>query len=351
MIKIGSYTLPSNVLLAPMAGVTDLPFRLISRKHGAKFAFFEMIDMNSVIHGTHLKNNDIIKTTAKDKPIAVQLVGSDPEMMLKAAQELIEKLDVKFLDINAACPVKKMVQKKAGAFLIKEPENLYRTLELLTSKLDIPVTVKLRTGYTKPDHQWIADIAENCEKSGASALFVHGRTQKQGYSGDIDYEAIMAVKHSVRIPVFGSGNIFDPELAKKMLDLTDCDGVLVARGACGNPWIFGEIEEYLKTGKVSSKASIEVKLATLKEHMACIEEYVDMVPDSMLGYMRKVAQWYLKDFPNACNIRRVTNNAGTIAQLNAIIEKVPELTGKAGSCWLPSLEEAPRRSRGRPSLS
>ena len=304
-LSIGPYKLPSNVILAPMAGVTDLPFRLISREHGAKFAFFEMIDMNSVIHGTHLRHNDIIKTTEEDKPIAVQLVGADPEMMLRAAQELIERLDVKFLDINAACPVRKMIQKKAGAYLIKEPENLLRTLSLLTSKLDLPVTVKLRTGYLKPDHEWIAEIAKNCEKSGASALFVHGRTQKQGYSGDVDYEAIRAVKLSVKIPVFGSGNVFDPELAKKMLDLTGCDGVMVARGACGNPWIFVEIENYLKTGKASAKPGIEVKLATLKEHLGYIEEYVDMIPQSMIGYMRKVAAWYFKDFRNACTLRRV----------------------------------------------
>ena len=324
MIKIGGYKLETNVLLAPMAGVTDLPFRLICREHGAKFAFFEMIDCNAIIHWNK-KENDIIKTTSKDKPIAAQLVGAEPELMLQAAKELMKLLDIKFLDINAACPVKKMIKKKAGAYLIKDPENLYATVKLLASKLDLPVTVKLRSGYFKPDHPWIKAIAKKCEDNGASALFIHGRTQKQGYSGEIDYEAIKVIKHAVKIPVFGSGNIVSPELAKKMIDLTDCDGVMVARGAYGNPWIFTDIEDHLAKGTLPEKKSIEEKLKTLKKHLSYIEKFRNMTHDGKLGYMRKVSQWYLKDFPNACNLRRVMNGTRTYEQLDAVIKRTPEL--------------------------
>lgn len=324
MLKIGGYKLDSNVLLAPMAGVTDLPFRLICREHGAKFAFFEMIDCNAIIHGNKTEN-DIIKTTSKDKPIAAQLVGAEPELMLTAAKELIKTLDIKFLDINAACPVKKMIKKKAGAYFIKDPENLYSTIKLLASKLDLPITVKLRTGYHKVDHKWISELAKNCEKNGASALFVHGRTQDQGYSGEIDFEAIKVIKHSVNIPVLGSGNVFDPQLAKKMMDLTDCDGMMVARGAYGDPWIFRDIENYLSKGKLPEKRSIEEKLKTLKKHLSYIEKYRNMTHDGKLGYMRKVSQWYLKDFPNACNLRRVMNGTRTYEQLDAVIKRTPEL--------------------------
>jgi len=329
-IKIGSYTLPSNVILAPMAGITDLPFRMICRDHGAKFAFFEMIDCNSIIYGKKSEDK-IIKTIPNDRPIAAQLIGPDPDTMLQAAEKLIEMVDIKFLDINAACPVSKMVKKKAGAYFLKEPENLYRILNLLSSKLDLPVTVKLRSGYHKNDHSHIKEIAKKCETNGASAIFIHGRTQDQGYSGDVDMEAIKAVKHAVKVPVFGSGNIFSPELAKRMIEETACDGVMVARGAYGDPWIFKDIEAYLSSGKLPPKRKIEEKLEAAKKHIGYIEKYKDMEAKSKVGYMRKVAQWYTKGFPHTCSIRRIMGNAGTKGQIIALLERTPEIIGTGGA--------------------
>ena len=326
MTTIGNYKIDTNVFLSPMAGVTDLPFRMICRDHGAKFAFFEMIDCNSIIYGKKSENK-IIKTILNDKPIAAQLIGPDPATMLQAAEKLIETLDIKFLDINAACPVPKMVKKRAGAYFLKEPENLYRILNLLSSKLALPVTVKLRSGYHKNDHSQIKEIAKKCEANGASAIFIHGRTQDQGYSGDVDMEAIKAVKNAVKVPVFGSGNIFSPELAKQMINMTACDGVMVARGAYGDPWIFKDIETYISSGKLPPKRKIEEKLETAKKHIGYIEKYRDMEAKSKVGYMRKVAQWYMKGFPHTCSIRRIMGNAGTKEQLMAILERTPDIIG------------------------
>ncbi len=330
MVKIGSYLLPSNVILAPMAGVTDLPFRLICREHGAKFAFFEMIDCNSIIYGKK-KENDIIKTISKDSPIAAQLVGPEPEMMLKAAEYLVNTLDIKFLDINAACPVPKMLKKKAGAYFLKNPENLYRILELLSSKLRLPITVKLRSGFSGNDHQHIEEIAKQCEANGAAAIFMHGRTQKQGYSGDIDLEAIKTVKEAVKIPVFGSGNIMNSVLAKEMIEKTRCDGIMVARGAYGNPWIFKEIETYLKSGEPEEERTLDELLDAAKKHLDYIDKYRNMEAKSKVGYMRKVVQWYVRDFPHTSCIRRILNNAGTKGQIIALLERAPEIIAGAGA--------------------
>jgi tRNA-dihydrouridine synthase B len=346
MIKIGSYTLHSNILLAPMAGVTDLPFRLICREHGAKFAFFEMLDCNSIIHGNK-KGNDIIKTVPDDSPVAAQLVGADPELMLQAAQYLIKTLDIKLLDVNAACPVPKMIKKKAGAYFLKEPENLYAILGLLSSKLDLPITVKLRSGYHKKDHSRIEDIVKKCEANGASAIFIHGRTQDQGYSGDIDLEAIKIVKDSVKIPVFGSGNIMNPELAKQMMDATGCDGVMVARGAYGNPWIFSDIEEYLMSGKLPPERTIEERFVVAKKHLNYIDKYRNMAEKSKIGYMRKIAQWYAKGSPYTNRVRRIMGDAVTKEQLIAIMERTPEIIGTAGASPSAERQEAPQHYRDR----
>jgi nifR3 family TIM-barrel protein len=347
MVTIGSYKIDANVFMSPMAGVTDLPFRLICREHGAKLAFFEMIDCNSIIHGNK-KGNDIIKTVPDDRPIAAQLVGPDPDLMLEAAKHLVKTLDIKLLDVNAACPVPKIIKKKAGAYFLKEPENLYRILNLLSSKLELPVTVKLRSGYHKKDHVRIEEIAKKCEANGAGAIFIHGRTQDQGYSGDIDLEAIKIVKHAVKIPVFGSGNILNPELAKQMMDATGCDGIMVARGAYGNPWIFNDIEEYLRSGKLPPERTIEKRFEAAKKHLGYIEMYRNMGAKSKIGYMRKVAQWYAKGHPYTNRIRRIMGNAVTKEQLVAIMERTPEIIGTAGAFPLTDQREDPQHYRGHP---
>ena len=314
MVKIGSNDYP-NVMLAPLSGCSDLAFRLIAREHGARFCFFEMIDANSLNHGTRSKSLSLLKTLPQDLPIAAQLVGRDPETMLSAARIIFrESPQISFLDINAACPAKKMIKKKAGAYLLNDEAELSGIIKKLSSKLPMPVTVKLRAGYDKKDPAAMVKIAKKCESSGASALFVHARTRAQMYAGLIDHESLRAVKDAVKIPVFGSGNIFTAADAKKMLDETDCDGVMVARGALGNPWIFREIENDLESTasvgpKISSQqtdavcSSREERKEALKRHLAYIERYKDCRQSGKVGCMRKTFLWYTKGLPNAKRLR------------------------------------------------
>ena len=300
MVRIGSKTIETNIFMAPMSGCTDLPLRLVVAEHGARFGFFEMLDSNSFFYGPR-RTFAMMKTDEKDVPLAAQLVGGDPDMMLGAAERILRMARVSFIDINAACPAKKVLRKKAGSYLLHDEITLYKMIALLAGALPVPVTVKLRLGYDDDKTCRITDIARRCEESGASALFVHGRTRLQGYEGSVDYAAIKAVKLSVRIPVFGSGNVLSPELAKKMFDATGCDGILVARGALGNPWIFGDIERYLKNGEAAPQRSLDEKKEVLKRHLSYIELHNNS--RGKIGVMRKVSLWYIKSFPNAKRLR------------------------------------------------
>ncbi len=276
-----------------MSGITDLSFRLISREFGAEQCFFEMLDAKITLCG-HPASRRPLKTIEKDTPIAAQLVGSDPCVMIDAAEKLTTLLDISFLDINSACPVKKIIKKGAGAALLQNTVTLGKIINVLSTRLSIPVTVKLRTGFDRRDIKQCVKTAEICEANGASMIFIHGRTRSQGYSGIIDYESIKAVKDAVRIPVMGSGNIFAPLMAKKMLDETGCDGFLVARGALGNPWLFRNIEHYLQTGETFTRPDLGVREKVLAKHLAYIEKYSDMTDINKTGYMGKVKKWYLK---------------------------------------------------------
>ena len=310
-----------KISLAPMSGVTDLAFRLISRKFGAKHCFFEMLDSMAVL-SNYKKTKRRIKTIRKDSPISCQLLGSDPSMMLDAAQRIIQETPISSLDINSACPAKKVLKKHAGAMLLKDSKNLGRIIKKLRDHLKIPVTVKLRTGIDKCDIEKLKEIARICQANGASLLYVHGRTVNQGYSGDIDYESIKAVKDVVTIPVFGSGNILDHIMAKKMIDKTGCDGILVARGALGNPWIFKDIEEYLNKGRINKKPSLAQKKKILKKHLSYIEKYKDISPANKMGFMGKVCMWYLKGTYKATKTRALITKAKSPRELYRIIKLI-----------------------------
>ncbi|MCP4400933.1 MAG: tRNA dihydrouridine synthase DusB [bacterium] len=321
MIQIGSAAFHSNIFLAPLSGCSDLAFRSIARECGAKFCFFEMVDAHSLV-GPHLKKFDILKTVEADAPLGAQLVGEDPSMMLDAAQILLEHVPtVSLLDINSACPVKKVVKKGAGAALLRNETTLFSMIRLLASSLSLPVTVKLRGGYHKIDLYDLEELARGCEANGAATIFVHGRSRDQGYSGDVNYEAIRAVKQAVSIPVFGSGNVFDPLLAKTMFDESECDGILVARGAFGNPWIFSHIEKFLSNGTLPLDVSRDTRKQVLKRHLAYIMEYKQNSPAGKIGFMRKVALWYLKGFPNAASVRGRIN---TVSDYETLLNFIDE---------------------------
>lgn len=291
MVKIGSLDIDTNIFLAPLAGCSDLSFRLIAREHGAKFCFFEMLDANSLIYSRNV-NPEIVKTSPEDRPIAAQLLGSEPDQMLEAAKRLISLTNPLFLDINAACPAKKVIRKKCGAHLVYEPKPLYKVIEKLASNLSLPITVKLRIGYIDYNEKEFLSIVKNCERAGASTLFIHGRTMKQGYSGVVDYEAIKRAKDKVTIPVFGSGDVLSQELKQKMFNKTGCDGVLVARGALGNPWFFsGRVPDFVERKEV------------LLRHLSYVEKYKETREKNKVGFMKKITIWYLKSRPDAVILR------------------------------------------------
>ncbi|MDD5679835.1 MAG: tRNA dihydrouridine synthase DusB [Candidatus Omnitrophica bacterium] len=322
MIKIGSAKIDTNIFLAPLSGCSDLAFRLIAREHGAKFCFFEMVDANALTRNHRQTIGGILKTVKKDVPIAGQLLGADPALMLDAAHKFVATADISFLDINSACPVKKVVKKGAGAHLLEKPAVLYKIVKTLASSLDIPVTVKIRTGYNKRYLEDIVNVAKKCEENGAAAIFVHGRTRAQGYAGAVDYESIKAIKESLNVPVFGTGNIFTPELAKKMFDETDADGILVARGAFGNPWIFSNIENYLENGKVLPEPGLLIRKKVLKQHLEYVDKYRDSKPEFKVGFMRKVAIWYLKGFPYATRVRNEISRIRSYPKLLELIDNL-----------------------------
>jgi tRNA-dihydrouridine synthase B len=312
----------AKVYLAPMAGVTDLAFRLVSRRFGASLCFYEMLDAKAMLHD-HPKNWRLLKTLKDDRPIAAQLVGADPSAMLDAALKLTELTDISFLDINSACPAKKIVKKGAGASLLQDTARLGRIVKALASRLSIPVSVKLRTGLYERDVRQVARAAEICQANGASTVFIHGRTASQGYFGDVDYESIRAAKDALGIPVFGSGNVFDVFSAGEMLGKTGCDGILVARGALGNPWIFAQIEDYLKKGTVSTDPpDLPAKKKVLKEHLAWIEKYKDISRNNKIGFMGKVTMWYLKGVYNAKRIREEICRVRSYGELIDLIGRV-----------------------------
>lgn len=320
MITIGSTQIDTSIFLAPLSGCSDLAFRLIARECGAKFCFFEMIDAHALL-GANPHKFDVIETVPEDAPLAAQFLGTDPALMLNAAHVLLDRVKVSFVDINSACPVKKVVKRGAGAGLMNTPETLFRIIETLATNLPLPVTVKLRIGYHTVDLPALSNLAQACEASGAAALFVHGRTRNQGYSGDVNYQAIRTVKQAVTIPVFGSGNVFSASAAEQMRVDTGCDGVLIARGAFGSPWIFRQTEAYFQDGTLLPDPPFAEKKMILKRHLSYIHQYHHCTSAGKIGFMRKITHWYIKAFPNAAKLR---GNINLIPDYESLVRFIDE---------------------------
>lgn len=322
LVDIGGRRIPTNIFLAPMAGCTDLAFRLIAREHGASFCFFEMIDSNCVVR-RDISKHPIIRTCEEDSPIAAQLLGSDPSMMRDAAQKLLQHVQASFLDLNFACPMKKVLRKKAGAYLMRDSGRLCEILRSVCGAVKIPVTAKIRSGFDSYEPGSLRELAIRMADSGAKAIFVHGRTARQLYSGAASSDPVMAVKRSVEVPVFGSGDVFSPEQALGMLKSTGCDGVMIARGSLGNPWIFGRINDSLRGIREDAAVGIEERKRTLKKHLSYIRRFAPPRGHSPAGPMRKTALWYLRGFPDAAKIRSRITAAKSYEELAGIVDSIP----------------------------
>jgi len=289
MLKIGNIELSQPVMLAPMAGVSDLPFRLISREFGAPLAFTEMIDVRA-INQRDKRTHKMLTSSPDDRPLGVQLLAAD-EKYIEGALDALAECHFDIFDFNAACPAPKVTRKGKGAALLKEPRRLRSILKMLVGLSKVPVTVKIRTGWDE-DSINARDTALFAEDAGICALFIHGRTKTQGYSGVVDYKNIREVKDALKIPVIASGDNFSLSLIEKMFHETGCDGVAIARGSLGNPWIFREMINLFQRGTISDRPTIEERVTTIKRHFDLVLKYYG--EERGVGIFRKFFVWYTK---------------------------------------------------------
>lgn len=314
MVRIADLKIDPPLILAPMTGVTDLPFRRLMRKFGAPLAFMEMVNVRSLPYNIK-KSNSIITSEKNDRPLGIQLLGSDEKFILKGL-EIIQKFDLDLVDFNAACPVRKVVRRGEGAGLLKEPKKLFKLLKLIKKNTLLPVTLKIRTGWDTNSLSSI-EIAKYAQDAGASSIFIHGRTREQFYSGDVDYETIKKVKRAVRIPVIASGNIFSANLAKKMLDETGCDGLLLARGTLGNPWLFKEIKSFLKHGRKIKPPKLNLRIKIMYDHLNDMIKFYGEKQGVVL--FRRFLGLYLKGNENIRQVRSLSSALKTKKELNQLL--------------------------------
>ena len=313
---IGNVEIKGKLCLGPMAGVTDLPFRLLCKEKGVDLLYTEMVSAKGIKYNNK-NTRELLEIDNRERPVALQLFGCDPDIMAETAKR-IESMDFDVLDINMGCPVPKVVNNGEGSALMNNPKLVGEIVYKTSRAIKKPLTVKIRKGFTK-DNINAVEIAKIAEENGAAAVAVHGRTREQYYSGKADWDIIRRVKDVVSIPVIGNGDIYSPEDAVNMLKETGCDGIMIARGARGNPWIFQQIKEYLLTGIMKPKPQFQEVMDMIIRHAKLAVEY----KGEYIGMreMRKHVAWYTAGFPGSAKLRNRVNEMESISDLEILLEE------------------------------
>lgn len=315
-INVGNVSLSSNVIMAPMAGITDTAYRIILKEMGVGLTSTEMVSAKGIFYNN--KNNKIILRTAEDEhPIAVQLFGSDPMIMTSMAERIADDFDI--IDVNMGCPVPKIVGNGEGSALMKKPDLAFNILEMMCRVLKKPVTVKFRKGFDEA-HVNAVDFARMAESAGVAAITIHGRTRSQMYAGKADWDIIRQVKEAVSIPVFGNGDIFTPEDAKRMIDETGVDGVAIARGAKGNPWLIRRTVHFLDTGELLPEPDLEEKKRMILRHAELMVRYKG--EHMAMPEMRKHLAWYTAGMPGSARLRAEMFSVCSMEELKTFVERL-----------------------------
>ena len=313
-LKIGNVLLENSYVLGPMAGVTDLPFRLLCKEQGAGLLCMEMVSAKGIFYNN--KNTEsLLQIHPEEVPLSLQFFGSDPKIVSEMAKR-VEERPFSILDINMGCPVPKVVRNGEGSALMKNPKLVYELVSATVKAIKKPVTVKIRKGFDD-EHINAVEIAKIAEEAGASAVAVHGRTREQYYSGKADWEIIRQVKEAVSIPVIGNGDVTSGEKAIAMREQTGCDGVMIARGAQGNPWIFSELLEYERTGRLPDRPDVEEIKQTMLRHARLQIEYKGDFTG--IREMRKHVAWYTKGLHGAARLRDQINQVESYAELENLL--------------------------------
>ncbi|MEF2954311.1 MAG: tRNA dihydrouridine synthase DusB [Blautia sp.] len=316
-LKIGNVTLENNLILAPMAGVTDLPFRLLCKEQGAGLICTEMISAKA-IYFKNKNTENLMEIDERERPVSLQLFGSDPDLMAEIARQ-IEPRNFDILDINMGCPVPKVVNNGEGSALMKNPKLVHEIVSKVSKAIEKPLTVKIRKGFTE-DCVNAVEIAKIAEDAGAAAIAVHGRTREQYYAGNADWDIIRQVKEAVSIPVIGNGDVDSPKKAEALVRETGCDGIMIGRAVQGNPWLFSQILHYQKTGELLPKPGMEEVKEMILRHAKMQLEYKGNYTG--MREMRKHVAWYTTGMPHSAAVRRMVNEVESYEQLEELVGRM-----------------------------